>query len=119
MYNRYVPQPDGSFRRNRVPDQSHREHQRPQRQGAPKPPVCPPPEPEQCVPPPPPPKKDNRRKQNRPQEKESITGFFKNLLPKDLDTADLLIILLLLVMAGDCEEDKNNALLTLALYFLL
>ena len=45
--------------------------------------------------------------------------FFKNLLPKELDTADLLIILLLLLMAGDCEEDKNTALLTLALYFLL
>lgn len=45
--------------------------------------------------------------------------FFKKLLPKELDTADLLIVLLLLLMAGDCEEDKNTALLTLALYFLL
>ena len=40
-------------------------------------------------------------------------------VPKELDTADLLIILLLLLMAGDREEDKNTALLTLALYFLL
>ena len=50
---------------------------------------------------------------------DSITGFFKQLLPKDMDTADLLIILLLLLMAGDCEDDRNNALLTLALYFFM
>lgn len=46
-------------------------------------------------------------------------GFFKNLLPKDMETADLFIIILLLLMAGDCEEDKNTALLTLALYFFM
>ena len=40
-------------------------------------------------------------------------------MPKDFDTADLLIIILLLLMAGDCEENRNNALLTLALYFLM
>ena len=46
-------------------------------------------------------------------------GFFKNLLPKDMETADIFIIILLLLMAGDCEEDRSNALLTLALYFLM
>jgi hypothetical protein len=30
-----------------------------------------------------------------------------------------MIILLLLLMAGDCEEHKNNWLLTLALYLFL
>ena len=40
-------------------------------------------------------------------------------LPKGFDTGDLIIILLLLLMAGDCEEDKNNAILTIALYFLM
>ena len=41
------------------------------------------------------------------------------LLPKDFDTGDLIVVLLLLLMAGDCEEDRNTALLTLALYFLM
>jgi hypothetical protein len=63
-----------------------------------------------------PPRPCPRKQQNHT---DSITGFFKQLLPKELDTADLLIILLLLLMAGDCEEDRNNALLTLALYFFL
>ena len=46
-------------------------------------------------------------------------GFFRQLLPKDMDTGDLLIILLLLLMAGDCPEDQNTALLTLVLYLFM
>lgn len=49
----------------------------------------------------------------------SAGSFLRQLLPKDLDTGDLLIILLLLLMAGDCEEEKGSALLTLALYLLM
>ena len=30
-----------------------------------------------------------------------------------------MIVLLLLLMAGDCREDQNNAILTLALYLFL
>lgn len=41
------------------------------------------------------------------------------MLPNDFDTEDLLVILLLLLMAGDCQEDQNSALLTLALYLFL
>jgi stage II sporulation protein E len=36
-----------------------------------------------------------------------------------LHTGDLLVILLLLLIAGDCREDRNSALLTLALYLFL
>ena len=46
-------------------------------------------------------------------------GFLRQLLPKSFDTGDLIIVLLLLLMAGDCEEEKNTALLTLALYFFM
>jgi hypothetical protein len=49
----------------------------------------------------------------------SLPSFFRQLLPRGVDTADLLILLLLLLIAGDCEEDRNNALLTIALYFIL
>lgn len=30
-----------------------------------------------------------------------------------------MIILLLLLMAGDCQEDRNTALLTLAIYLFM
>ena len=43
----------------------------------------------------------------------------RNLLPKNFDTADLLVVILLLLMAGDCREDQNSALLTLALYLFM
>jgi hypothetical protein len=43
----------------------------------------------------------------------------RRLLPKNLDTGDLMVIILLLLMAGDCAEDKNTALLTLALYLFM
>ena len=45
--------------------------------------------------------------------------FLRKLLPKNMDTGDLLVIILLLLMAGDNTEDKNNALLTLALYLFM
>ena len=50
---------------------------------------------------------------------DSVTGFLKQLLPKDFDTGDLIVVLLLLLMAGDKPEDKSTALLTLALYCFL
>lgn len=113
MYNRYIPQPDGSYRRSRVQEPSRAQ---------PKPPA-----------PPPPPKQPTHQKEpvcNEPQQKnrtgsppprreEPVGGFLRQLLPKDFDTGDLIIVLLLLLMAGDCEEDRSNALLTLALYFLM
>ena len=111
MYNRYIPQPDGSHRRNKVSDST-----RPEPQHRPAPPPRPEPSPS-CQEP-------ERQKHNgdhspTQQASGSITGFFKNLLPKDLDTGDLLIILLLLLMAGDNEKERNNALLTIALYFFM
>lgn len=45
--------------------------------------------------------------------------FFKNLFPGEFDTGDLLIILILLLMAGDRKENNGNALLTLVLYLLM
>lgn len=46
-------------------------------------------------------------------------GFLRQLLPKDFDTGDLLVVILLLLMSSDCGEDQNTALLTLALYLFL
>lgn len=115
MYNRYIPQPDGSFRRRSMPDpsasqpsgQAARQQSRPQ---APRrePPqsACPPPQPSWPQPHP-------------PMPEYSAGSFLKNLLPKDFCTEDLIVVLLLLLMAGDNPQEKSNALLTMALYLLL
>ena len=70
-----------------------------------------------------PPQKPCQRQHRRPmppkREDTSVTGFLRKLLPKEFDTGDLMIVLLLLLMAGDCNEDQNTALLTLALYFFM
>lgn len=124
MYNRYIPQPDGTYRRNRIPEPAHPGPRLPEK------PPCPP-EPIKSEPPPPPacPQKQphcNKRPPQRPpqhkeecQPEQSVTGFLRRLLPKDFDTGDFIIVLLLLLMAGDSCDEQNNALLTLALYFLM
>lgn len=124
MYNRYIPQADGSYRRNRIED--------------PAPPPRPLPVPEESVVSDPtdleppcrkgqscpqgngncfPPAATPRTRKKVPAV--SAGSFLKQLLPKNFDTEDLLIVLLLLLMAGDCQEDQNTALLTLALYLFL
>lgn len=106
MYNRYIPQPDGSYRRNRMQDS-----QRP----VPQPPQQPQPPQEHTSN-----FSDNSIPRRRnPSAPLSAGGFLRQLLPGNLDTEDLLVIVLLLLMAGDCEEDRNTALLTLALYLFL
>ncbi len=60
-----------------------------------------------------------RKRQDSGSSNNSIGGFLKQLLPKDFDTSDLLIVLLLLLMGGDCPEDQNTALLTLAIYLFM
>lgn len=113
MYNRYIPQPDGSYRREWISDPT------PQ----PKPAPLQPPEhaPEPDRPPSPPPKKPPEKPPCPPPSRQNTGAgdFLRQLLPNNLDTGDLLIILLLLLMAGDCQEDRNTALLTLVLYLFL
>lgn len=100
MYNRYIPNQDGSYQKNRIPNPE---------QKPPCPPTTPPDPP--CPPPPPP---------EPPYRAPGGAGdFLRQLLPKNLDTGDLLIIVLLLLMAGDCKENQNTWLLTLALYLFL
>ena len=94
MYNRYIPQQDGTYQKNRIP------------------PPPPPPKPE----PPPQPCDDEAPAYKKT---EGAFSFLQQLLPQNLDTADLLIIILLLLMAGDGKENKNSWLLTLALYLFL
>lgn len=113
MYNRYIPQRDGSYQRRRV-NEPHIQPPIP----SPAPiaiesPPCPEPPPpcDSCP-------NRNRPKQEPPKEQGPFS-FFRNLLPPGLDSEDLLILVLLLLMSGDCREDRNLPLLTLALYLFL
>ena len=111
MYNHYIPQSDGSFRKNSVPDQSRR----PQKPSSPSPPPPPPPEPPKQEPCPPP----VHEPYCPPSPPQSPLSFLKKLLPKDMDTADLIIIALLLLIGVEDDCDDLAPLLTIALYFLL
>lgn len=123
MYNRYIPQNDGTYRRSRVGDPPpsisprqapHREEPEVQSQSRePEAPPCRQGQPcahmQQPRPVPPRPKSPPVR----------IGAFLKQLIPAGFDTEDLIIVLLLLLMSGDCQEDPNSALLTLVLYLFL
>ena len=100
MYNRYIPKNDGSFQKRSVPDQK-------------------PESPQPQIPPAPPPPIPHPSPSPKPPQPQNPLGFLRNLLPREFDTGDLIIVLLLLLMAGDCQEDQNTALLTLALYFFM
>lgn len=118
MYNHYIPQSDGSFRRSSVPEPSRR----PQRPPA-APPVPPsPPPPESAAAPEPIPcplPEPAHRVESCSTVSESPLSFLRKLLPKDLDISDLIIIgLLLLLSSDDCDNDLSP-MLTIALYFLL
>lgn len=117
MYNRYVPQSDGSYKRNRMQDCP------PPQRTPPQAPPCPPPEAPTVAPPCPPSQKpchpEPRHKPSMEHKGSSVGSFLRKLLPADFDTGDLIVVLLLLLMAGDKPEDKNTALLTLALYCFL
>ena len=107
MYNHYIPQSDGSYRRSAQSEQRRpTPPPKPRPEPKPEPPKECPPEPPKPLPCPP------------PTNQGSILDFFKNLLPRGLDTADLMIVFLLLLMNRD-DEGGLSPVLTLALYFLL
>ena len=113
MYNRYVPRSDGSYARNRVEDRSNQ----PQNRSKPA-------HPPQDRPNPPPPCQEKQSftppyRENEHSKASNPLGFIRQLIGKDFDTGDLIVILLLLLMAGDSPEERNNAILTIALYFLM
>lgn len=108
MYNRYIPQPDGSFRKNRMQEPA-------QQKSFSKPPAQSPPQHQPEIPKPPPCPAPTQP----PPQHYDMPSFLKQLLPKNFDTGDLFVILLLLLMAGDNPENRNQAILTIALYFLM
>lgn len=123
MYNHYIPQSDGTYRRNHVPENGYRQPQRSAAPSQPQPTQPPREELKQERPTEPP-----RREDQQPHCEGKCTfgqslnqsplSFLRRLLPKDIDSTDLIIILLLLLSNED-EDDDVAPLLTIALYFLL
>ena len=121
MYNRYIPQADGSYRRSAVREPNRAPSWKPPE---PEVPPCPPPEQ-----PPAPVCRPNcpaavRCSSPKPRSKPrsdapGVESFFRQLLPGDFCTEDLLVVLLLLLMYAEGSQDNNTALLTLALYLFL
>ena len=104
MYNHYIPQSDGSYRRSAVPEQRRPSPPKPKPELPKQEPACPAPEPPQPAPCPP--------------QSQGVLDFLKGLLPREIDTADLMIVFLLLLMNKE-DEGGLSPVLTLALYFLL
>ena len=128
MYNRYVPQSDGSFRRSRVPEppsrQTRQETNHPTQQEPERKEPAPKAEPTFV------PNHQNGSDQMRnipstrnPSHHEapapSVGSFLKGLLPQNFDTEDLIVVLLLLLMSGNSGKDQNAALITLVIYLFL
>lgn len=101
MYNRYIRNDNGQY--ERVPVQ--------ETEGPPPPP--PPPYEEPATPPPPP--------HNPPPKGEGKTGFLSGLLRKlkleDIDTGDLLLLLILFLLFKDGEDEE--LLIALGLMLIL
>lgn len=115
MYNRYIPRSDGTYRKQRLQERTPPPKPSPAPQPTEPPaPYSAPPEPPGKPLPPPRPRKSHPRR-----EPESLSAFWRQLLPKGFDTADLLVVVLLLLMCGEERDDQNTALLTLALYLFM
>lgn len=83
MYNRYTPQPDGSYKKQKLGETE--------------------------IP---------KQVRNEAAADNSGLDVIKQIIPAGLDSADLLVIIMLLLISGD-EKGQTNALLTLVIYLFL
>lgn len=103
MYNRYVPDAAGVYRQTTVETV-------PDVPDTPQPPLPPP----ACPAPPPPPPVPAAEPGRR-----SLSGLLERFLPRGMDTGDLLVLLILILLAVDGEEeDSLSVILTIAAFLL-
>lgn len=120
MYNHYTPQSDGSYHRSTRPDPVRRPTSpqinipgSPTSQNAPQTSTNQPSHvvsSQSCI---------NQPLPVRASGNSDIFSFIRKLLPHGIDTADLMVIFLVLLMNQEDCSDGFSPLLTLALYFLL
>ena len=101
MYNRYIPDAAGVYHPTRVSAEPQT--------AAP----APPPEPVRAPPAPPPPPPAS------PPCAAEHGGFLSRLLPRSIDTGDLLMLLILLLLVVDGEEEDQLSVILTATAFLL
>ena len=103
MYNRYVPDAAGVYRQTTVETVPDIPGTPPQPPVQPAAPPLPPPPPALAAEP-------GRR---------SLSGLLERLLPRGMDTGDLLVLLILILLAVDGEEeDSLSVILTIAAFLL-
>lgn len=113
LYNRYVPSPDGGYQRHSVPDRPQPPEEHPGRLTEP---------PEKQEKPPETPDRSPEKPDRPPAPVEgcqSIGSFLEHLLPRGLDTEDLIVVLLLLLMSENCRDGTNTPLITMLIYLFL
>lgn len=109
MYNRYIPSTDGGYICQRIEEHPRGNHQKPpalQAQDVPQHPH------------------KNQLKISTDSAPSKESGFLRNLLKKDIELDDILILLILLLLLLDRDEgeegnDTLTALLTAAAFLIL
>ncbi len=97
MYNRYTPNQDGSYQKDRMPE--HRSA--PPKSNAPHSTTL------------------ASSHASEPRRSNEVRSVLESLLPGGIDTGDLLMLLIVLLLLRDGSEEAPSALLTIALFFLL
>ncbi|MBQ6432042.1 MAG: hypothetical protein IJJ99_09250 [Oscillospiraceae bacterium] len=111
MYHRYMPMGNGQYRRQDIPERR------------PAPPV-PPPKPAPPVPPPPPPTAPPPRPipppppMSAPPTAPLPVPFLEKLFP-GMDSGDLLLLLIMLLLLSEGTEDAVSTVMTLAIFLIL
>ena len=103
MYNRYVPDAAGVYRQTTVETVPDIPDTPPQPPVQPAAPPLPPPPPALAAEP-------GRR---------SLSGLLKRFLPRGMDTGDLLVLLILILLAVDGEEEDSLSVILKIAAFLL
>lgn len=106
MYHRYMPTGNGQYRRQDIPDRKPAPPV-PPTMPAPEPPIPPPPPMPPPIPAPPPP----------PRPPLPIP-FLEKLLP-GVDSGDLLLLLIMLLLLSEGTEDATSVVMTLAIFLML
>lgn len=113
MYNRYTPRQDGGYRHDRVPEAPRQNQADPQPQYRSDPPQACAPGVSAHL------ESGQRCHASSSFQPGSATGFLSSLLLRNMDTGDLLMLLILLLLITDGSDDAPNPLLTIALFFLM
>lgn len=107
MYHRYMPSGNGQYRRQDIPDRKPE---------PPKPPVPPSPPPMPVLPPPPKPEISKSQPQNTAAPYP--VPFLEKLFP-GMDSGDLLLLLIMLLLLSEGTEDSVSVVMTLAIFLIL